>query len=396
MALLGLPGVYPLHLKNRPKAHFSCLVPQVKIKGDLMSLVLVQIFAFILGFHQPLYARDPIPAPILQKTLKYLPNEAIRTTVEDFPELASFQFYEAVVQAPDFNLADLIKLSLISDRFRERILEERTQILGRIFRPEQMISFQTGVYPIGKTRTAQVSSFLIFPTQIPQLIWFIVNYDHSHSHPQPSFHHSKQYCPKTWIQWGGFSLCPDLPTENVSWYEIGDFRNAQDHAQKYPVSHTFFYRLNSILKEFSVSNRLTPYQALLPSDLQWQVAAQSPLQKGSPDRPLAWFQENAGNQTHPIESWLPRKNGLFISGNVFEWVYNRYEISPPSVIPSDYLGPVQGELRMIKGGSYLSSSLSSNPALYYSAAPDTEEKHIGFRVVLVSAVSPDTSQIHDN
>ncbi len=86
--------------------------------------------------------------------------------------------------------------------------------------------------------------------------------------------------------------------------------------------------------------------------------------------------------TSPVDSFRPNALGLYnVSGNVAEWVHDIYAIYPSgaSTIEIDPVGPDEGELHVIRGSSWMDSSVSELRLTYRDygkkARPD-----VGFRI----------------
>jgi formylglycine-generating enzyme required for sulfatase activity len=98
---------------------------------------------------------------------------------------------------------------------------------------------------------------------------------------------------------------------------------------------------------------------------------------------IGWFQGNAGGQTHPVG--LKASNGFGLhdmSGNVVEWMSDWWsETYYSSSPPVDPLGPVSGQLKALRGGTFLDSSrFARSSARMYASAPSDSGRVGGFRV----------------
>ncbi|MDR3220687.1 MAG: formylglycine-generating enzyme family protein [Candidatus Accumulibacter sp.] len=160
------------------------------------------------------------------------------------------------------------------------------------------------------------------------------------------------------------------PVERVSW----------DDVQK------FIQRLNA--KEGTNKYRL-------PTEAEWEYAARAGTTSAysfgndaASAGQYAWYEDNSGQQTHPVgQKQQPNPWGLYdMHGNVWEWVQDWYNAGFYARSPaSDPRGTVGGDNRVLRGGSWRNSAglLRSSLRLYYS--PDYRLVDLGFRL----ALSPD-------
>lgn len=188
-----------------------------------------------------------------------------------------------------------------------------------------------------------LSSFYIGQTQVTQELWEAVMGDN------PSVNRGDN----------------QRPVENITWYDCQDF--------------------------ISKLNTLTGKEFRLPTEAQWEYAArggrysQGYKYSGSNiTDEVAWHNSNSKDSTHPVASKMPNELGLYdMSGNVWEWCNDYYEAyaSKPQVDPT---GPETGSKKVMRGGSYFSTSdygrvsnRFSPPSLLFKAHP------LGLRLVLV-------------
>jgi formylglycine-generating enzyme required for sulfatase activity len=116
------------------------------------------------------------------------------------------------------------------------------------------------------------------------------------------------------------------------------------------------------------------------TDYYWGENYNNPV--GSPFNigDYAWYSGNYTGGIHSVGQKLPNAWGLYdMSGNLYEWCYNRWE-SPPSG-GSDPVGPGPGSDRVIRGGSFINDANFCRSAyrLYFDSSVCFY--HIGFRLV---------------
>ncbi|MCL2132121.1 MAG: SUMF1/EgtB/PvdO family nonheme iron enzyme [Lentimicrobiaceae bacterium] len=156
----------------------------------------------------------------------------------------------------------------------------------------------------------------------------------------------------------------DRPVENVSWNQV----------------QTFINRLNEA----------TGREYRLATEAEWEYAArggkksQGYIYSGSNNiDAVAWYQDNSGNQTHPIGGKAPNELGIFdMSGNVWEYCNDRYDeyTSEPQTNPT---GPtsITKQNRVVRGGSFGAAPNTCRLAYRNSQDPTNPGFAIGFRLV---------------
>lgn len=125
----------------------------------------------------------------------------------------------------------------------------------------------------------------------------------------------------------------DLPVECVSW------NDCQEFIQKL--------------------NRLTGRNFRLPTEAEWEFACRggnnSRGYKYSGSNNLgsvAWYEDNSGDQTHPVGTKAPNELGIFdMSGNVWEWCNDWYG-NYTSNSQTNPTGSQSGSGRVFRGGSW--------------------------------------------
>ena len=126
----------------------------------------------------------------------------------------------------------------------------------------------------------------------------------------------------------------------------------------------------------------------LPSEAQWEKAARGtggfiyPWGNQPPDASLANFNNQVGDTT-PAGSY-PRGaspyGALDMAGNVREWIADWYNQNYYAILPvANPLGPVSGEYRVLRGGSWFSLGAAVRAASRSWNYPDLTHESVGFR-----------------
>jgi formylglycine-generating enzyme required for sulfatase activity len=126
----------------------------------------------------------------------------------------------------------------------------------------------------------------------------------------------------------------------------------------------------------------------LTTEAEWEYACRAGMttafNNGSSNEntvpAIAWFGSNSSNQTHTVGGKAPNALGLHdMSGNVWEWVNDRYGLYSASV-QTDPAGPVSGTYRVVRGGSWNDNALYVRSSYRGGLTPGYAYGSIGFRV----------------
>ena len=178
-----------------------------------------------------------------------------------------------------------------------------------------------------------------------------------------------------------------FPITNVTWEEAIDYCNWLSKKHGYtPV----YSRKGPIL---GCNFNADGYR--LPTEAEWEFAARGGTKsKGfrfvganDPSR-MAWFTDNSENRPHVYGTRYANELGIHdLNGNVWEWCWDKYDPLYYSDIkkgmaPSDNpTGPLAGEKRVVKGGSWDSKLSFLRPTNKVSTLPGNTYEFYGFRVV---------------
>ena len=171
------------------------------------------------------------------------------------------------------------------------------------------------------------------------------------------------------------------PVSKVSWYDAVDYCNWLSERDGFTPCYT--RKGDLVFCNFEADG----YR--LPTEAEWEFAAGGGFESrgytysgGNDLSAVAWCKDNAGEETHPVGQRTPNELGLYdMSGNVWEWVWDWYSTESHASSPySDPLGPVEGEEKTEKGGSWYPDSIYMRPQNRAGYDPAKGNSDIGFRV----------------
>ena len=167
-----------------------------------------------------------------------------------------------------------------------------------------------------------------------------------------------------------FTSSKKNPVESISWYDSIVFCN--ELTQKLSglgVNECVYYRdasLSAVYTAVDGASHTVPHIKWdakgfrLPTEAEWEYAAmggQYHKYAGTDNETelteYAWYKVNSDNMTHEVGTKKANKYGLYdMSGNVWEWCWDRYSSSTPASGQTDPQGASTGPHRINRGGSW--------------------------------------------
>jgi len=173
----------------------------------------------------------------------------------------------------------------------------------------------------------------------------------------------------------------ERPVENVSWFDAIRFTNQKSLQQGLSPC----YDLATGGRRYAC----TGYR--LPTDAEWiRAAGPKPAARelnrianlgDSSTTSLAIFQPALTRGTLPVKSRAPGPAGLYdMWGNVWEWCEDWYDPVLSLDAIRDPRGPLDGLMRIVHGGSFVTTTGGWSRDYRSSMEPDTRSRYTGFRL----------------
>jgi formylglycine-generating enzyme required for sulfatase activity len=173
-----------------------------------------------------------------------------------------------------------------------------------------------------------------------------------------------------------FDGCGDrCPVDSVSWYDAVEFCNRLSKREELRPAYV------KRGQEWTWDRSADGYR--LPTEAEWEYAARAGEDTlyagGNKLGGVGWHKGNSGNKTHPVGEKLPNGFDLYdMSGNVWEWVYDRHAQYTAGA-SSDLSGPTSGGNRVVRGGSYRYVARGTRVANRGRDVPAGTFQYLGFR-----------------
>lgn len=174
----------------------------------------------------------------------------------------------------------------------------------------------------------------------------------------------------------------DTPCTQSLWQAVTGKNPAHFDGKDRPVERVSWNDVNDFIRQL---NEQSPGLALtLPPEKEWEFACRAgtsgPRYADSIDD-VAWFADNSGSETHPVQQKQPNAWGLYdMLGNVLEWCVDDWR--------ADYEADHDSATRVIRGGSWNYSARFVRAACRLWITPDYRLDYLGFRCVEFESSGP--------
>lgn len=206
--------------------------------------------------------------------------------------------------------------------------------------PYKMLPIKGGEFYMGiegdeeaQKHKVTLSDYMIGETEIPQSIWEAV------MGSNPSRHVGANY-----------------PVEQISWNDC----------------QLFIARVN----------KLSGQTFRLPTESEWEYAANGKNENITKLDDYAWYAVNSGHTTHAIGMKSPNCWGLKdMFGNVWEWCSDRHAVYSKSDV-KDPKGPETGDMNVFRGGGCGSEAETCTPTFRGACMPEENADALGVRLAM--------------
>jgi len=194
----------------------------------------------------------------------------------------------------------------------------------------------------------------------------------------------KEYCKKTKTAmpktpvWGWND---NYPITNVTWFDAIKYCNWLSKQDGLKPAYT--------LAGPNVACDFTANGYRLPTEAEWEFAAKGGTKSkntffsGSNEvTEIAWHVKNSERRPHAVGTKLPNELGIHdMSGNVWEWCWDWYNKDYYKIEDGNNpKGPIRGEKKSVRGGSWDSQESYLRTANRISTVPSITNEFYGFRL----------------
>ncbi len=202
--------------------------------------------------------------------------------------------------------------------------------------------------------------------------------------------------PASHIDCGG-----DCPVEQITWLEAVEFCNAWSVLEGYEECYSIVEADGATTVTWPLGPNCSGYR--LPTDAEWEYAyragAQTAFHNGEVTvcngidpklSAIAWYKANSLNKPHYFGYKGANGWGLWdMSGNVTEWVWDRYQKSIPEGFAVDPTGPESGNERVVRNCGFTGYPKHCRASYRQPAQSTSTTGSRGLRVVRTVVFDPE-------
>ncbi|PID27242.1 MAG: hypothetical protein CR982_06500 [Candidatus Cloacimonadota bacterium] len=183
----------------------------------------------------------------------------------------------------------------------------------------------------------------------------------------------------------GWGVGDNRPVYYVTWFDALNYCNKLSEVEGLEKVYT--------ISGTTVTVDFTKNGYRLPTEAEWEYAARGGIYNGDDYRyagcheiddlsDYCWYNGNTSGGCSEVGTKLPNQLGIYdMSGNVWEWCWDRYDPNYYSNSPSDNpTGPETGNFCVLRSGSWLSFPKFQTVAYRNWISPNEVLSHTGFRV----------------
>jgi formylglycine-generating enzyme required for sulfatase activity len=194
----------------------------------------------------------------------------------------------------------------------------------------------------------------------------------------------------------------NCPVEAVSWHEAVAYMNALSKSRGleecFDCTGSGTSVNCTVKSQYSGQNYYNCKGYRLPTEAEWEYAyragTSTAFYNGDITKTgcvldpnldkIGWYCGNSGYNTHPVGGKQANAWGLHdMAGNVWEWVYDRFQDSYNNLPSVDPVGPGTGSDRVVRGGSYNISTQACRAAVRFGYLPGNRYGSLGCRFLRV-------------